>query len=123
MANQEESVTITMGAKIITNPSKLIVNENSKAESHLFSAEITDGPLEGKVVTAKRTVKSFFNNPEGEEKENCAKGDKVTLHYSTFEGKDGKRYPSFQISLAVVTEDDDNLLSIMDKLEVSQVGE
>lgn len=115
----EVKQSIEMPARIISGASKELVNETTGSKSHLFSAEILEGPLAGKKVTAKRTVL----NSEGVVKENCAKGDSVTLHYSTFEGKDGKRYASFQISSAVVTADNDDLLSIMDKQEVAQAGE
>jgi len=121
MAKQEENAqdSVELSAKVIAHPSATQYNEKAKSEYSLMACEILEGPAKGSIVTGRRTTLNY----KGVAKDNCEKGDKVTLHMTIFEKDNGERVPSFQISTAVQVTSNESLMAIFDTDSVEQAGE
>lgn len=109
--------SLQMEAVILTNNMKT-TNKKNGAVSHLHQAQITSGPLQGKVVLANRTVL----NKDKKEKSPCSEGQEVTLFMSQLSAEQsttGKRALFFEISTGVATDDVEDLFAILDTQAVS----
>lgn len=105
----EEQEPIQMEGTVLSKASKVMVKE-SGATYVLHTVLVTDGPLEGKKVTAQRTLV----NRDQVEKEGVDVDDEITLYCTIVQEEGQKPKPFFEIGSEFIAPDsDEELLGLL----------